>query len=154
MATYYCNPGFLLWGSSHRTCSQGGQWTGSLPSCRRISCGEPPWVENSAREPLDNSVVTYSCLPGYTTQNGIVTFPPIIHPHSLVSILSKGSVGEFQSICQDNGTWSYVGISCKPPTSAGRNIWRYLLGLSVAGACLFTVTSSVLGGTAYLVRTR
>ena len=76
-AIYHCNQGFILWGNSHRTCTEKGEWSGSLPTCRKVSCGDPPFIQNSAMEHLDdegstswNAVVTYSCLPGFTAGNG------------------------------------------------------------------------------------
>ena len=33
MATYSCDPGFILRGSNQRTCSPGGVWGGDEPTC-------------------------------------------------------------------------------------------------------------------------
>ena len=29
LATYHCNPGFILWGNASRLCSDNGHWTGN-----------------------------------------------------------------------------------------------------------------------------
>ena len=71
LAIYHCNQGFLLWGTSTRTCTERGEWSGGVPSCRKISCGEPPTIAHTAMEYLTrDSVVTYSCIPGYSSYNG------------------------------------------------------------------------------------
>ena len=76
-AIYHCDQGFILWGNSHRTCTEKEEWSGSVPTCRKVSCGDPPFIQNSAMEHLDdkgstswNAAVTYSCLPGFTAGNG------------------------------------------------------------------------------------
>ena len=35
-ATYSCNSGYVLDGSSLRVCQQDGQWSGEAPTCRRM----------------------------------------------------------------------------------------------------------------------
>ena len=54
----------------HRLCDSSGEWTGSAPQCRLISCGDPPMLPHSAVTLLNGSTVwraqaTYSCLPGH-----------------------------------------------------------------------------------------
>ena len=34
IATYSCNPGYILEGNKRRVCQRNGQWSGSVPSCR------------------------------------------------------------------------------------------------------------------------
>ena len=62
----------LLW---FRLCDSSGQWTGTAPQCRLISCGDPPMLPHSAVALLNGSTqwraqAVYSCLPGYNNING------------------------------------------------------------------------------------
>ena len=29
LATYHCNPGYILWGNASRLCAENGKWTGT-----------------------------------------------------------------------------------------------------------------------------
>ena len=71
-ATYSCKSGFTLSGSSRRTCTTSGGWTGSAPTCTPNSCDaldRPAQgavsVTNGGKFP---SKATYSCAAGYTLQ--------------------------------------------------------------------------------------
>ena len=70
VAVYKCTQGYILWGDERRTCTDQG-WTGSLPTCRRLACSDPPRVANTDVAKLDNFVVTYTCSAGYTSNNGM-----------------------------------------------------------------------------------
>ncbi|XP_023349201.1 uncharacterized protein LOC111717966 isoform X3 [Eurytemora carolleeae] len=98
-AKYHCNPGYILWGNSTRVCDESGEWTGHPPTCRPISCGEPPMLPKSAVALLNGSaqwrsIAQYSCLPGYQFMDGITNVR--------------------ESACQDTGAWSAVTFSCVP----------------------------------------
>lgn len=43
---YTCPIGFLMIGSSQRTCLNTGFWSGSAPTCRHVDCGPLPTIEN------------------------------------------------------------------------------------------------------------
>ena len=30
LATYHCNPGYILWGNASRLCAENGKWTGNF----------------------------------------------------------------------------------------------------------------------------
>ena len=30
LATYHCNPGYILWGNASRLCAENGKWTGNV----------------------------------------------------------------------------------------------------------------------------
>ena len=52
-----------------------GSWTGVTPTCRPISCGEPPMLPKSAVALINGSsqwksVAQYSCLPGFMFLHG------------------------------------------------------------------------------------
>ena len=58
----------------YRLCDSSGEWTGSAPQCRLISCGDPPMLPHSAVALLNGSTqwrsqAVYSCLPGFQTNN-------------------------------------------------------------------------------------
>lgn len=46
VVAYSCNKGFYIKGEKKRTCEATGNWSGSLPTCHPVSCGEPPQLEN------------------------------------------------------------------------------------------------------------
>ncbi|KAK6308311.1 hypothetical protein J4Q44_G00215820 [Coregonus suidteri] len=66
-----CNTGYLLVGSSVRTCMDGG-WDGRVPVCEVVKCGKPPTIVNGGPvvppEETYNygSVVQYGCEKDYT----------------------------------------------------------------------------------------
>ena len=71
VATYHCNPGYILWGNASRLCAQDGAWTGTQPQCKTISCGQPPEVPNSHYRLANGtstswlSLALYFCQPGH-----------------------------------------------------------------------------------------
>uniref|UniRef100_A0A8C1ZS09 CUB and Sushi multiple domains 1 n=1 Tax=Cyprinus carpio TaxID=7962 RepID=A0A8C1ZS09_CYPCA len=81
---FTCEAGYVLIGSSERTCLQNGSWSGTQPVCEVIMCGQPPAIRNGRVEGSDlqwGSSVTYSCFEGYQLSSpGIAT-------------------------CEGNGTW-------------------------------------------------
>ncbi|XP_060603499.1 CUB and sushi domain-containing protein 3-like [Ruditapes philippinarum] len=67
-ARYNCSIGFVLTGSSTRTCMSDGNWDNSPPSCIIVDCGPISNPENgSVLVPSSTfaSVATYTCLNGY-----------------------------------------------------------------------------------------
>lgn len=98
VATYRCNPGFILWGNASRHCGVVGSWEGSSPSCNPISCGNPPAVVNGLVELINGStswqaVASYQCLPpfsNYGNENTTILY----------------------SSCLSDGTWSMVSLTC------------------------------------------
>lgn len=46
VVAYSCNKGFYIKGEKKRTCEATGNWSGSLPTCHPVSCGEPPQLVN------------------------------------------------------------------------------------------------------------
>jgi len=131
-ATYHCNPGFILWGNSTRLCDSTGQWTGLAPRCRPISCGDPPMLPHSAVALLNGStqwksLAVYSCLPGYTTLSST-------DPRS-------------ESICQENGSWSLVDLSCivtGMPQGQEKNVF-YVEGGRPGQATISSGTLTIIG---------
>ncbi|MGH0171390.1 UNVERIFIED_CONTAM: hypothetical protein FKN15_002387, partial [Acipenser sinensis] len=94
---YSCMEGYLLSGSSVRQCTANGTWSGSLPNCTIINCGDPGIPANGLRYDEEFSVgqnITFVCQPGYTME------PKISRIRT----------------CTANGTWSGVMPSCNEPT--------------------------------------
>ncbi|XP_041104585.1 CUB and sushi domain-containing protein 3-like [Polyodon spathula] len=104
---YSCMEGYLLSGSSVRQCTANGTWSGILPNCTIINCGDPGIPANGLRYGEEFSVgqnMTFVCQPGYTME------PKISRIRT----------------CTTNGTWSGVMPSCNavtchapPPISNG-----------------------------------
>ncbi len=66
-ATYTCNPGYTLSGSSTRTCLTNEQWSGTAPTCNAVQCPELPHpsggtVRLTSRTP--RGIAIYSCNTG------------------------------------------------------------------------------------------
>lgn len=93
VATYRCNPGFILWGNGSRVCDSSGSWSGSPPSCKPITCGNPPQLDNSVVDLMNGSttwlsVARYSCLPGFYIQR------PRVNSSFLLTVCTKFGVWE------------------------------------------------------------
>uniref|UniRef100_A0A8D0GC18 Sushi, von Willebrand factor type A, EGF and pentraxin domain containing 1 n=1 Tax=Sphenodon punctatus TaxID=8508 RepID=A0A8D0GC18_SPHPU len=103
VVAYSCNRGFYIKGEKKRTCEATGEWSGSMPTCHPVTCGEPPRLENGFIEDKTGSFfedeVKYQCNAGYKL------------------------VGSSAYACQANRQWyselppSCVPLSCgKPPS--------------------------------------
>uniref|UniRef100_A0A5F8G3Y3 CUB and Sushi multiple domains 2 n=1 Tax=Monodelphis domestica TaxID=13616 RepID=A0A5F8G3Y3_MONDO len=150
---FSCEPGYMLRGSSERTCHVNGSWSGTQPECEAILCKAPQPVPNGKIVGTDfmwGSSVTYACLEGYQLSlpavltcegNGSWSgelpqcFPvfcgdPGIPPYgrrddrgfSYRSSVSYSCppplvlVGSSRRFCQSDGTWSGTQPSCIDPT--------------------------------------
>ncbi|XP_068090442.1 sushi, von Willebrand factor type A, EGF and pentraxin domain-containing protein 1 isoform X2 [Hyperolius riggenbachi] len=101
VVAYSCNKGYYIKGEKKRTCQASGGWSGRLPTCHPVSCGQPPELENGVVESKTGDVfedeVTYSCKPGYKL------------------------VGNPKRVCQSNKQWysesvpTCVLLSCEKP---------------------------------------
>ncbi|KAM4706820.1 sushi, von Willebrand factor type A, EGF and pentraxin domain-containing protein 1 [Discoglossus pictus] len=101
VVAYSCNKGFFIKGEKKRTCQASGEWSGRLPACHPVSCGEPPQLENGDVKIKTGFVfeneVTYLCNPGYKL------------------------IGNTSRVCQANRQWfsesppSCVLLSCEKP---------------------------------------
>uniref|UniRef100_A0A9J8ATL8 CUB and Sushi multiple domains 2 n=1 Tax=Cyprinus carpio carpio TaxID=630221 RepID=A0A9J8ATL8_CYPCA len=73
---FSCEPGYILKGSSERTCLANGSWVGIQPECHVVSCGNPGTPRNAMIQFHDGLVfsrsVTYSCREGYYS-TGLLT---------------------------------------------------------------------------------
>uniref|UniRef100_UPI00398EE43F sushi, von Willebrand factor type A, EGF and pentraxin domain-containing protein 1 n=1 Tax=Pristiophorus japonicus TaxID=55135 RepID=UPI00398EE43F len=69
IVAYSCNTGFYVKGDKKRTCEADGEWSGQLPSCQPVSCGDPPRIANGNVEIKNGTLflneVRYHCNHGY-----------------------------------------------------------------------------------------
>eukprot|EP00058_Branchiostoma_floridae_P019749 XP_002605239.1 hypothetical protein BRAFLDRAFT_92287 [Branchiostoma floridae] len=91
VATFTCNPGYKLFGTSTRTCQADGTWSGKPPTCKIVQCTslKPP-TNGIMRGANSYQGVTYfTCARGYTL------------------------VGVKSIRCQADGTWSDRVPTCQ-----------------------------------------
>ncbi|KTG44097.1 hypothetical protein cypCar_00037646, partial [Cyprinus carpio] len=105
---FTCEAGYVLIGSSERTCLQNGSWSGTQPVCEAVSCGNPGTPAYARIVFSDGmlfpSSVTYTCWEGYKT-SGLTT-----------------------RHCTTNGTWTgsapdCIVISCGDPGPIANGIY-------------------------------
>ncbi|XP_022100203.1 sushi, von Willebrand factor type A, EGF and pentraxin domain-containing protein 1-like isoform X2 [Acanthaster planci] len=68
IASYSCNQGYILNGTSVITCLATGRWSGTPPQCLPVDCGPPPVVINTTQttnSTLFGSLAHYTCQEGY-----------------------------------------------------------------------------------------
>ncbi|XP_055110866.1 CUB and sushi domain-containing protein 2 isoform X5 [Symphalangus syndactylus] len=93
--TYACLEGYQLSLPAVLTCEGNGSWTGELPQCFPVFCGDPGVPPRGRREDRGfsyRSSVSFSC------------HPPLV------------LVGSPRRFCQSDGTWSGTQPSCIDPT--------------------------------------
>jgi len=70
-ATYNCDEGYALVGNQERECTAEGRWTGSVPSCQRVTCNPLAQPRNGQHDGsgtssfASGSVVSFKCHEGY-----------------------------------------------------------------------------------------
>lgn len=64
-----CEDGYILHGARTLRCTMSREWNDTFPVCKQVSCGLPPDVsfgDPSSPSTHFGSVVTYSCMAGFT----------------------------------------------------------------------------------------
>ncbi|KAJ8268254.1 hypothetical protein COCON_G00134260 [Conger conger] len=123
--TYGCRQGYYSTGLLTRHCTVNGTWTGTMPECTVINCGDPGVPANGVRLGNDvtyNHTVTFQCSPGYTMDADRAS--------SLV--------------CTKDRTWNGTKPMCRaivcgapPPIPNGRVVGTdFQWGSSVSYACI------------------
>jgi len=97
VVSYECKYGFMIVGNGTRTCEANKNWSGTMPQCREINCGQPNgglfpngWFEGS-RTSL-NAVMTFRCIEGM-----------------------KFEGEKQQATCRADGKWSIPVPKCLAP---------------------------------------
>ncbi|XP_068228821.1 sushi, von Willebrand factor type A, EGF and pentraxin domain-containing protein 1-like isoform X2 [Palaemon carinicauda] len=91
--TWVCDEGFQMEGEGKAMCLQSGEWSVSLPKCRRVSCGPPSLPDYSIVEEngyLYGATVNYTCREGYNMR------------------------GSSTLTCGANGQWGPAPPTCEP----------------------------------------
>ncbi|KAG5842352.1 hypothetical protein ANANG_G00176720 [Anguilla anguilla] len=123
--TYSCREGYYSTGLLTRHCTVNGTWTGTMPECTVINCGDPGVPANGVRLGNDfiySHTVTFQCSPGYTMDADRAS--------SLV--------------CTKDRTWNGTKPMCRaivcgspPPIPNGRVVGTdFQWGSSVSYACI------------------
>ena len=89
IATYSCNSGYTLTGTTDRQCQSNGQW--DIPTCDPVDCGNPGVPDNGQAHGdiyTYNSAINYTCNEGYLIN------------------------GSRSIVCQDNREWSNAVPGC------------------------------------------
>ncbi|XP_067016814.1 sushi, von Willebrand factor type A, EGF and pentraxin domain-containing protein 1-like isoform X7 [Acropora muricata] len=89
---FQCDDGFTLKGSSFRTCTANGSWSGTDTFCEAVDCGPLPFLLNGSHA------------------GNITTYPNEVTFNCDEGFLMKGSARRF---CQANRTWSGTRTICE-----------------------------------------
>ncbi|XP_045463202.1 sushi, von Willebrand factor type A, EGF and pentraxin domain-containing protein 1 [Harmonia axyridis] len=119
LVKYRCERGYKIVGESLSTCEETGQWSGQVPECTYVDCGEPEAV-NHGKVILTSNATYYGAIALYSCDTNFELD------------------GVSRRICLENATWSLQPpicreIQCKMP--------------EVHNGALFTVDTYSAGGT-------
>ncbi|XP_015755045.1 PREDICTED: sushi, von Willebrand factor type A, EGF and pentraxin domain-containing protein 1-like isoform X7 [Acropora digitifera] len=88
---FYCDPGFVLQGSSERACQANATWSGSSSVCEAVDCGALSF-------PLNGS-----------SYGGSTTFPSSVRFSCDLGFILHGSS---KRTCMATGSWSGIATTC------------------------------------------
>ncbi|XP_067016811.1 sushi, von Willebrand factor type A, EGF and pentraxin domain-containing protein 1-like isoform X5 [Acropora muricata] len=103
---FSCDPGFILHGSSKRTCMATGSWSGIATTCAAVDCGQP--------QPLRNGSIV-----GVNT-----VFPSVMYLSCHEGFLLRGAS---QIQCEANGSWSKNSSFCEAVDCGSITIPKYAI---------------------------
>ncbi|XP_010831715.1 PREDICTED: CUB and sushi domain-containing protein 1-like [Bison bison bison] len=139
--SYQCNPGYTMEPATSPTirCTKDSTWNHSKPTCKAITCGQPPLVQDGKVEGTDfhwGASISYSCAHGFqlsqpaifsseavfcgdpgTPAEGRLSGKSFTY-RSEVFFQCKSPfllVGSSRRVCQADGTWSGVQPTCIDP---------------------------------------
>jgi len=103
LVKYRCERGYKVIGEPLSTCEESGAWSGDVPQCVYVDCGNPEKVKNgkvtlASNATYHGAIALYACDPNYELD------------------------GVSRRLCLENGTWSSDiplcrEIQCKDPDS-------------------------------------
>ncbi|XP_020380223.2 membrane cofactor protein-like [Rhincodon typus] len=94
-AVFYCDSGYRIVGRNYRMCEASG-WTGQVPTCEIVTCGDPPPISNGqAPKPAGSDSWTHGMVAEYSCNDG----------YSLIGTKSL--------TCLEDGTWDKNPPVCK-----------------------------------------
>lgn len=88
IVAYSCHTGYYIKGQKKRTCEATGTWSGTLPTCHPVSCGEPPKLANGFAEVLLKPSMFYATLRTLAWQ-GPVSWREKLKAYHLIVIMMK-----------------------------------------------------------------
>ncbi|CAH1263269.1 CSMD3 [Branchiostoma lanceolatum] len=106
---FSCNAGYELVGDFSSVCQDDKTWSGQLPTCQRISCGDPGHIRHATRNiegTLYRDAVTFTCNTGFNLQGD--------------QLIVCGSDGQWhgEPVCEPDGECSCDSL----PTPAGGSV--------------------------------
>ena len=109
-ATYFCNTGYTLSGSSSRTCQSNGVWSGLVPTCQ---IGEHLHIKNNLTSNFLKSFAV-QCLNLTNPANGRVTVTTISFNGVATYSCNTGYTlsGSVTRACLSSGAWSGSVPTC------------------------------------------
>ncbi|XP_034567359.1 E-selectin-like [Notolabrus celidotus] len=100
--SFSCEAGFELQGSKTIQCSEDGEWSTAIPTCKAISCSAPEVPTNTQM----------NCSPSLSSTISDLT----LHPHGMVCTFSCDEGHEMQGAssmkCAQTGQWTSTPPTC------------------------------------------
>uniref|UniRef100_F6PWZ1 Uncharacterized protein n=1 Tax=Ciona intestinalis TaxID=7719 RepID=F6PWZ1_CIOIN len=103
--TLSCQEGYVLFGSSTRTCSVDGTWSGKVTTCERITCPYIPFPSHGRKVCTDKNHFSSNC--------------------QFVCEVGFNIIGSTARVCQSDGLWSGTAASCEIVTCNALDVPEY-----------------------------
>ncbi|CAH2008239.1 unnamed protein product [Acanthoscelides obtectus] len=126
---YRCGRGYKVVGEALSTCENTGSWSGDVPQCIYVDCGEPKKLQHG-------QVV----LPTNATFYGVLALYSCFENYELEGVSRR--------LCQENGTWSSDApkcreIQCKEP-KANKGVLYKVETRSIGGTVKYSCPKGYL----------